>query len=144
MKKPAGKLIYAFEALGLLALVLLEYISDYKGGLMKHLYSRKMEYLFSWYTSGWIVVHTLVISGLLMCGIVWMNCGKQSGYLRRCLYRALTYGVAVLIAFYTPAVQALIVYPYLLMVLEMLFVVEAVKIALHKLSPKPQTDENDT
>ncbi|MDB2384265.1 hypothetical protein N9V90_00195 [Endozoicomonas sp.] len=131
-KKPFGKLVYTLEALALFALVFLEYLSVYKGGLMKHLDYKKMEYMFSWFTPSAVVIHTFVVLGLLIYSFVWISRGERCHYAIRCGGRALIYTIALLTAFYNPWIQERVVYPYLLMVMETLFIVEVVKIVLSK------------
>lgn len=121
--------MYALELLGLLALVAVEYLSGYRGGLMKHLYFRKMEYMFSLYSPQAVVVHTLVsLLMLLMVGTWVWRCYQHCIRARRCLYRMSLYCLVLWLAFYWPAAQTLAVYPYGLIFLELLVLVEGMTV----------------
>ncbi len=131
-KRLTGKLIYGLELLALMALVVLEYLSGYKGGLMKHLYFRKMEYMFTVYTKTGIALHTVILLVLLLSTAFRVFRRRQGSFSWRCLYRIGLYSTALLCAFCFPPVQALNIYPYLLMFLELLVLVEVGKILLNR------------
>ena len=141
IKKPLGKLVYGVECLVLITLAFIEYWSAYKGGLMKHLYFRKAQYMASFYSPDAITCHALAIAIILITtalGVRQLR-GPQANSIKRCSWPVLLYGAFVLISFYQPQLQAILVYPYLLMALEVFFMLAllnlVLRLALYRLNP---------
>ena len=128
-KSLAGKVVYGLELVALIALPVLEYLSGYKGGLMKHFYFKKMEYMFSVYSASGMLYQS-VAALLLLVGSWWLMKKQGSGaYGQRCLVRMSVYAIALICAFYSSLLQDFVIYAYALMFIEALIIIEAMKIA---------------
>ncbi len=128
-KRLTGKLIYGFELLALIALVVLEYLSGYKGGLMKHIYFKRMEYMFSIYTDAGMALHSALLLLLLGITVFLVRRSGWDRFVTRCLIRLTLYGIVLMGAFYLPWFRDFVVYAYALMVIEAIIVLEMIKVA---------------
>ena len=123
--------ITVVEMLTLGALVILEFLSGYRAGLMQHLYFKKIHYLGTLYHHDNIIFH---IVGLLFCAFLLfyqMKDGRTAKKTRR-LAPFGTICLLLIICSICPFVKELNIYAYLLICLECCVVLETFRAFLHK------------
>jgi len=125
------KLLYGFQFILLLALVILEYLSGYKAGVMKHLYARKLQYLSTIYNESGMMLHSVILVALFIILIIIyknrMNSKRKGSIVRFALY-----SIILISAFYVPYLKDLNIYAYSLMGLELILGIEVLKIVVNK------------
>lgn len=127
--KIVAGLIYFIEFALLATLVILEYLSGYKAGVMKHIYFKKIEYLSKIYNQSGMMIHAAL--AVLVCLILFIVFRKQmKEFKKRSFIRLSIYTICLIIAFYTSIIRDYYIYAYLLMYLEILIGVEAIKTGL--------------
>lgn len=129
--KAVNKFLYIIEALMMLALAFVENLADYKGGVMRHIYFYKIKYSRLFYNDKSIIIQLLIIM-LIFFFLVHIfkksvNDKRKAGFIGYIIYTIL-----FIIAFNIPMTQDLIVYVYLLMVLQVCIFIEGIRIIINK------------
>jgi hypothetical protein len=123
--------IYGLQLIIFVALIILEYLSSYKAGVMRHLCSKKIEYLAKVYTEKGMMVHSIIVVLLFVTlAVVFKNKFIKKSKLN--LVRFLVYVIILISGFYSPYMKELNVYPYVLIFLEIFIGIEAIKIIVTK------------
>lgn len=124
-------ILYVVELIGFIALFILEYLSKYKAGVMKHLYFKKMEYLAKVYTQDAIMVHSIIVVALLI-GLVLISKSRFSSNCKTNTIIFAVYSIILIFAFYNPYIKELNTYAYILILLETSIIIQVVKIIINK------------
>ncbi|CAG36847.1 hypothetical protein [Desulfotalea psychrophila] len=120
MTKKISIALIGIELLMLLALVVLEYFSSYRAGIMHHLYYKKRYYLTSLYQQGWLSSHLLAILAFTLV-VTLCTHGRRLELLR--------YGTVLLLLLFSYfLMRELNVYAHLLMVLEGCLLLETLRV----------------
>ncbi|WBW96509.1 hypothetical protein [Oceanirhabdus sp. W0125-5] len=127
MKKIINALIYGVEVSILIALIVLEYLSGYRAGVMRHLYFKKMEYLSKIYTQNGMMIHSVIVLALFI-GLVLIYKNRLNRNRKLSMVRYIIYSIILVGAFYLPYLKDLKSYAYILMFIEILIGTEAIKI----------------
>ena len=124
-------ILYGIEFIGFIALLVLEYLSGYKAGVMKHLYFKKMEYLAKVYTQDAMIMHSIMIVVLFI--VVLLICKRTlSCNCKRSIIMFAVYTIVLMTAFYMPYMKELNTYAYILIVLEASILIETIRIIINK------------
>ncbi|MCS5422932.1 MULTISPECIES: hypothetical protein [Psychrilyobacter] len=121
-----NNLIYGFEWSMVIALLILEYLSGYKAGVMRHVYFKKIEYLSKIYTKNGMMIHLIL---LLFLFIVLMLIFKNRWNFnrKRSMLKFVLLSIILIVGFYFPYLAKLNTYAYILMFLEVAIGLEAIK-----------------
>ncbi|WP_145993136.1 hypothetical protein [Tepidibacter mesophilus] len=124
-------ILYGIELILFIALFVLEYLSGYKAGVMKHLYFKKMEYLAKVYTQDAMMMHSMILLILLI--VLLIICKKRVSSNRKIsMIMFSVYGIVLILAFHIPYIKELNIYAYTLMVLESVIAIETIRIIINK------------
>lgn len=129
--KIMNKLIYGFELSMVIALLILEYLSGYKAGVMKHIYFKKIEYLSKIYTKNGMMLH-LAILLLLFIGLILIFKNRWNFNRKRSMIKLVLLSILLIGGFYLPYLAKLNTYAYILMFLEAAIGLELIKIMRSK------------
>lgn len=128
-------IIFVLKFIIVLALIILEYLSGYKRGLMHHLYYRKMEYLSKIYTGSGMMLHLIIILFLLLL-MLYIYKKKCKNINKLNVMKYILYSILLIIAFYLPYLRTLNTYAYILMFLEISIGIQLLKIIINELHLK--------
>lgn len=131
MNKIINGVVYGFQLVILIALLILEYLSGYKAGVMKHLYFKKMEYLSKVYTHSGMMIHLFIVL-LLFIGLVLICKDKWNLKRKLSMIRFVLYSIILISSFYLPYMRELNTFAYILIFLEILIGIESVKLVIYK------------
>ncbi|MEJ8552785.1 hypothetical protein [Tepidibacter sp. Z1-5] len=123
--------LYGIEFIGFIALLVLEYLSGYKAGVMKHLYFKKMEYLAKVYTQDAMMIHSIVLL-VVFIGVLLICKRRLNCNCKRSIIMFAVYGIVLITAFHMPYMKELNTYAYILIVLETLIAIETIRIIINK------------
>ncbi len=126
-----NSMIWGFEFILFITLVLLEYLSGYKAGVMKHLYFKKMEYLAKVYTQDAMTVHSILIL-VLFIGLLVICKSRFSSNRKISIIMFAVYSIVLIVAFHMPYMKELNSYAYILIVLEIVIGIETIRIVTNK------------
>lgn len=117
--------ISAVQILMASALVVLEYLSGYRAGVMHHLYYQKIHYQAGLYSQENLLYHLCLLAGCLLVS-VWLNRKKTPP--ARLLHSGYVALLCLLFwfAWSSTTVENLVVYAYVLMCLEVAVLLETV------------------
>lgn len=133
--KIINSLIYGLELIIVVTILVLEYLSSFKAGVMRHLYSKKIEYLAKIYTEKGMMIHTIIIVFLFVTlAFVFKNSLSKKRKLN--FIRFLLYVIILISGFYLPYMKDLNTYVYILIFLEIFIGIEAMKLLLEKIKPQ--------
>ena len=128
-------LIYGLQLIILAVVLVLEYLSSYKAGVMRHLYAKKIEYLAKIYTEKGMMIHSIIINFLFVTlAFVFKNSLSKKRKLN--FIRFLLYVIILISGFYLPYMKDLNTYVYILIFLETFIGIEAMKLLLEKIKPQ--------
>ncbi|WP_461207024.1 hypothetical protein [Clostridium sp. DL1XJH146] len=122
--------ILIFQFITVIVIIVLEYLSGYKGGLMHHLYYRKIEYLSKIYTANGMIVHLIIIVLLLLL-ILYIAKNKWENINKVNIIKYILCSILLTIAFYLPYLENLNTYAYILMFLEISIAIETVQMVIN-------------
>ncbi|MBL4903169.1 MAG: hypothetical protein JKY62_11015 [Desulfocapsa sp.] len=117
--------ILTLQMLMILALFVLEILSEYRAGVMQHLYYRKVHYLSTLYQNNNIIFHVIGLSGGLVF-ICAVNKGKWNSNKAWHMTCGVVMSLLFMAAYFSPWLKTLNVYAYLLIVLECFVILETV------------------
>lgn len=123
--------LYGIEFIGFIALLVLEYLSGYKAGVMKHLYFKKMEYLAKVYTQDSMMIHSIILV-VLFIGVLLICKRRLSCDCKRSIIIFAVYSIVLITAFYMPDMKELNTYAYILIVLEASIAIETIRVIINK------------
>ena len=127
----AGCLITLFEASLLLLLGTLEYLAGYKMGVMQHLYYKKIEYMDSIFSLTLMPFHWILFSAMLFwLGFRYIKRKAATPMLSYLIVLAAAATFAL--STYLPSFTELYIQAYLLMALECILLLEAVRLWLRR------------
>ncbi|MCG8532175.1 MAG: hypothetical protein MI749_16140 [Desulfovibrionales bacterium] len=116
-KRTVARGLCILEAGLLTTLALLEYLSGYRAGVMRHLYFFKIEYMDSLYSSSILPLHaTALLLGFVCIVRVSSSMYQRDRHLFRWYYGALV--TAFFLCRFLPAIQTLTVAAHLLIAIE--------------------------
>lgn len=123
--------ITVVEVFTLGALVILELLSGYKAGVMQHLYFKKIHYLGTLYHPDNIIYH---LAGLLVCTLLLLIILRYRQITSTVRYLApfCTFCLLLIICYFSPSIQELNIYGYLLICLECCVALETFRVFLRK------------
>ncbi|WFD10182.1 hypothetical protein [Tepidibacter hydrothermalis] len=124
-------ILYGIECIGFIALLVLEYLSGYKAGVMKHLYFKKMEYLAKVYTQDSMMVHSIILV-VLFIGVLLICKRRLNCNCKRSIIMFAVYSIVLVTAFYMPYMKELNTYAYILIVLEASIAIETIRVIINK------------
>ena len=131
MNRVINSLIYGFEWSMVIALLILEYLSGYKAGVMKHIYFKKIEYLSKIYTKNGMMFH-LTLLLFLFIGFILIFKNRWSFNRKRSMIRFVLLSIILIGGFYLPYLAKLNTYAYILMFLEVAIGLEVIKMIKFK------------
>ncbi|MCT4620272.1 MAG: hypothetical protein N4A62_12885 [Marinisporobacter sp.] len=126
-----NNIVYGLELIIFIALCILEYLSGYKAGVMKHLYFKKMEYLSKIYTQNGMLIHSIILLCLFI-GLMIIYKNRWNDDRKKSMIRFFIYGIVLISGFYLPYMKELNTYVYTLMFLEIAIGIESIKMILNK------------
>ena len=107
--------VWVLTVAALVTCAVLEYLTEYKAGVMRHLYYRKMEHLWGIFSSEMLLYHISLAAALMLYALYKVGMKRQRTLNSFTLF--IMPGL-LLAAFYCPAVQDLYTYTYTLFSLE--------------------------
>lgn len=128
-----NSLIYGFQWSIIITLLILEYLSGYKAGVMKHIYFKKIEYLSKIYTKNGMIIH-LILLLFLFIGLMIICKNRWNFNRKRSMMRFVLLSIILVSGFYLPYLARLNTYAYILMFLEIAIGLEAIKLILSFIS----------
>ena len=126
-----NSLIYGFEWSIVIALLILEYLSGYKAGVMKHIYFKKIEYLSKIYTKNGMIVH-LILLLFIFIGLMLIYKKRWNFNRKRSMVRVVLLSIILVGGFYLPYMAKLNTYAYILIFLEVAIGLEVIKMIKSK------------
>ncbi len=126
-----NSLIYGFEWSIVIALLILEYLSGYKAGVMKHIYFKKIEYLSKIYTKNGMIVH-LILLLFIFIGLMLIYKNRWNFNRKRSMVRVVLLSIILVGGFYLPYMAKLNTYAYILIFLEVAIGLEVIKMIKSK------------
>jgi len=129
-------LIYGFELTILIGLIVLEYLSEYRAGVMKHLYFKKMEYLSKIYTSNGMMIHSIIIL-VVFIGLILIYKDRLNYKRKLSIMRFALCSIILVSGFYLPYLKDLNSYAYILIFLEITILIESIRIIFIRIKNTP-------
>ncbi len=134
--------INSLQIVMILALVVLEILSEYRAGIMQHLYYHKVHYLATLYQRSNLLFHAIGLSGCMVF-IGAVNQNRWSSNRSRHMIRGIVVCLLFLAVYFSPSMRQLNVYAYLLIVLECFVVLETVGTVVYFFSNKGSNLKNN-
>lgn len=119
IKKTLKYAYYTLCAIMFGALAVLEYLSHYRAGVMRHLYIKKMNYLAVVYTPRNIVIHLGIIA---VIGIALFLICKVK-HIKFYAIKYMVYLMVLIIVFYARTFKDMYTYAHIVMLVEFMFLV---------------------
>ncbi|WDV46598.1 hypothetical protein PV797_02615 [Clostridiaceae bacterium M8S5] len=124
-KKIVNIFIITIQIMIIAVLAVLEYLSEYKAGIMHHLYYKKIEYLSTIYSQGAKIIHIGIVMLVTVLMMVLNNKAKNTGrriniiwlLILNCLFVAMLY---------IPSLNNLNIYAHMLIGIEVMICLQIV------------------
>lgn len=108
-------MVWVLGAISLITFAVLEHLAQYKAGVMRHLYYRKMKHLAGIYSSDMLFYHLGFVIVLITLAAFW---GRTDTHQKRSAISLICCSCLLAGVFYFPALKDLYSYTYILFTLE--------------------------